>query len=311
MSRRLPPLNAIRAFETASRHASFTEAAGELAVTQGAVSRHVATLEAWLGVRLFERNLRGIALTPKGVVYARIVRGALDQLDYATRQLKAEPDGNLLRLKVPPTFAIRWLAPRLASFHALNRRLELSITTSHHAVDFNREDVDACIHSDTRPLAGTHCERLFGEIVVPVCSPRLLARQPPLAVPRDLAQHVLVSSLHRPRDWPTWLAAAGAADVDGNNGIRVENSALAYQAAIEGVGVAIAQLRFVADDLEQGRLVTPFALRVPADGSYYFAYPVERPKPARVAAFEEWLRGEALAGEAAAAAGPLPRAGSF
>lgn len=311
MSRRLPPMNAIRVFEAASRHGTFTHTATELSVTQGAVSRHVSALEAWLGVKLFERNLRGIALTPKGVVYARIVRGALDQLDYATRQLKDEPDQNLLRLKVPPTFAIRWLAPRLARFHALNRSLELQITTSHHAVDFNREDVDACIHSDTRPLPGTHCHRLFGEVVLPVCCPRLVERKPGLAAPRDLASHVLVSSLHRPRDWPTWLAAAGVADIDGNNGIRVENSALAYQAAIDGVGVAIAQWRFVEDDLRNGRLVAPFALRVPADGSYYFAYPAERAKPERVAAFEDWIRREMAADAAKDDGDEVAHAGSF
>jgi LysR family glycine cleavage system transcriptional activator len=294
MSRRLPPLNAIRVFEAASRNATFTEAASELSVTQGAVSRHVATLESWLGTKLFVRNLRGIALTPKGAVYARIVRGALDQLDYGTRQLKEEPDENLLRLKVPPTFAIRWLAPRLARFHALNRALELQITTSHHAVDFNREDVDACIHSDTLPPSDARCHRLFGEIILPVCSPRVLERTPSLAAPQDLANHVLVSSMHRPRDWPTWLAAAGVAHIDGNNGIRVENSALAYQAAIDGVGVVIAQRSFIDEDLRNGRLVAPFALQVPADGSYYFAYPAERPKCERVAAFEEWILREAI-----------------
>jgi LysR family glycine cleavage system transcriptional activator len=304
-------MNAIRVFEAASRNATFTHTATELAVTQGAVSRHVSALEAWLGVKLFERNLRGIALTPKGAIYARIVRGALDQLDYATRQLKDEPDQNLLKLKVPPTFAIRWLAPRLARFHALHRNLELQITTSHHAVDFNREDVDACIHSDTRPLAGTHCQRLFGEVVLPVCCPRLVERTPRLASPRDLGAHVLVSSLHRPRDWPTWLAAAGVTDIDGNNGIRVENSALAYQAAIDGVGVAIAQLRFVEDDLRNGRLVAPFALRVPADGSYYFAYPVERAKPERVAAFEDWIRREVADDATLIESAETRRAGSF
>ena len=263
-------------------------------MTQGAVSRHVSALEAWLGVRLFVRNLRGVALTPKGVVYARIVRGALDQLEYGTRQLQEEPGQNTLRLKVPPTFAIRWLVPRLAQFHAQHRDVDLQITTSHHRVDFNREDVDACIHSDTSPPPNARFHRLFGEVIEPVCSPRLLEREPGLAQPRDLARHVLVSSMHRPRDWPTWLAAAGVPEIDGNNGIRMENSALAYQAAIEGVGVVIAQRSFVDEDFRTGRLVAPFTLQVPADGSYYFGYPGERPKPERVAAFEEWVLREAI-----------------
>jgi LysR family glycine cleavage system transcriptional activator len=299
MSRRLPPLNALRVFEVASRHATLTGAAAELSVTQGAVSRQVSALEAWLGAHLFVRNLRGIALTPKGVIYARIVRGALEQIDYGTRQLKEEPDAKLLRLKVPPTFAIRWLVPRLARFHAANRSIELQVTTSHQAVDFNREDVDASIHSDTAPPPNARYHRLFGEVLLPVCSPRLVDRGPRLRTPRDLRRHVLVSSLHRPRDWPTWLAAAGISGVDGNNGIRVENSALAYQAAIDGVGVVIAQRGFIDEDLRTGRLVAPFELRVPADGSYWFAYPAERPKPERVATFEEWILREAISMEAA------------
>jgi LysR family glycine cleavage system transcriptional activator len=293
MARRLPALNAIRVFEAASRNASFTAAAQELCITQGAVSRHVSSLESWLGVKLFVRDRRGIELTAKGSVYARIVRGSLDQLEYGTRQLQQEPDDKTLRLKVPPTFAIRWLVPRLAQFHALNRSLDVQITTSHQPADFNREDVDACIHSDTHPPHDARFHRLFGEMIQPVCSPRLLERAPCPATPRDLARHVLVSSLHRPRDWPTWLTAAGVGDIDGNNGIRLENSALAYQAAIDGVGVVIAQQIFVDEDFRAGRLVAPFALQVPTDGAYYFGYPAERPTSNRVAAFESWILREA------------------
>jgi LysR family transcriptional regulator, glycine cleavage system transcriptional activator len=294
MPRRLPPLNALRAFEAASRHASFTRAAEELFVTQGAVSRHVATLETWLKVQLFSRSPRGIELTPKGAVFFRIVRSALDQLEYGARQLQQKPDDRTLRLKVPPTFAIRWLMPRLGQFHALHRDIDVQITTSHQPVNFNREDVDACIHSDTQPLPDARCQRLFGERLLPVCSPALPERGPALAVPADLARHVLVCSLHRPRDWPTWLAAAGVAGVDGNNGLKVENSALAYQAALEGVGVVIAQRSFVDDDLRTGRLIAPFSLQVQTDGAYYLGYPAERAKSESVAAFEAWVLREGL-----------------
>lgn len=293
MARRLPPLNAMRAFEAASRNASFTQAAAELCITQGAVSRHISALEAWLGVKLFVRDRRGIGLTPNGMAYARTVRESLDQLEHATRQLQQQSDEKTLRLKVPPTFAIRWLVPRLAEFHALNRNLDVQITTSHQPADFSREDVDACIHSDTQPPTGARWRCLFHERIQPVCSPRLLAREPGLATPADLAHHVLVSSLRRPHDWPSWLAAAGAGNVDGNNGIRLENSALAYQAAIDGVGVVIAQHVFVDDEFRSGRLVAPFALQVPTEGAYYFGHPADRPKPERVAAFEAWIVREA------------------
>jgi LysR family glycine cleavage system transcriptional activator len=126
-----------------------------------------------------------------------------------------------------------------------------------------------------------------------VCSPALRDRGPALESPHDLARHVLVCSLHRPRDWPAWLAAAGVRDIDGNNGIKVENSALAYQAAIDGLGVVIAQRSFVADDLRSGRLVAPFALEVPGDGSYWLGYPVDRPRRESVSAFETWVLREA------------------
>jgi LysR family glycine cleavage system transcriptional activator len=293
MARRLPPLNSLRAFEAASRHASFTRAAEELFVSQGAISRHVAALEGWLKVQLFTRHARGIELTPKGALFFRVVRGALDQVEYGARQLQQKPDDKMLRLKVPPTFAIRWLVPRLARFHAFRPQIDVQITTSHQPVNFNREDVDACIHSDTQPLPDAQCRRLFGEILLPVCSPALLERGAPLRTPDDLGEHVLVCSLHRPRDWPTWLGAAGVQEVDGNNGIKVENSALAYQAAIDGLGVVIAQRSFVEDDLKSRRLVAPFDLQVPGDGAYFLGYPGERPKGEGVAAFETWVLQEA------------------
>jgi LysR family transcriptional regulator, glycine cleavage system transcriptional activator len=292
-NRRLPPLNAVRAFESAARNASFTRAAQELFVTQGAVSRHVAALERWLGAKLFKRTQRGIALTTKGTAYFRVVRGALDQIDHATRQLQQSPDENLLRLKLPPTFAIRWLIPRLARFHALHRGIDVQITTSHDTADFDREDVDTCIHSDLEPPTGPGFRRLFGEVLLPVVSPGLLKRGPSLKRPRDLARHVLLCSLHRPNDWPAWLEAARVDDIDGNSGLKFENAALAIQAAIDELGVMIAQRAFVDDDLRSGRLVAPFSLTARTSGAYYLAYHPHRPKSARLVAFEDWLLEEA------------------
>jgi LysR family glycine cleavage system transcriptional activator len=300
MYRRLPPLNAIRAFEASARNASFTRAADELCVTQGAVSRHVSALEAWLGVKLFIRVQRGIQLTPKGAEYMRVLHGALDQIEYGTRQIRENLDENTLRLKLPPTFAIRWLVPRLASFHAMNRNVDVQITTSHQPVDFDREDVDACIHSGLAPPALVGCKRLFGEILVPICSPGLLKKKPSLREPADLAHHVLLCSMSRNADWPTWLRAAKVTNVDGNSGLKFENSALAYQAVVNELGVALAQRAFVEEDLQSGRLVAPLALRVRTQGAYYFAYNANRPKTPRVAAFEEWIQREAAAMEEAA-----------
>jgi len=299
MLRRLPPLNAVRAFEAVARTGSVTRGARELSVTQGAVSRHVGSLEQWLGAKLFLRTQRGLTLTPQGSTYFRALRGALDQIDHATRQLQQSPDENLLRLKLPPTFAIRWLIPRLARFHALHPRIDVQITTSHERADFDREDIDACIHSEREPPAGPGHRRLVGEVLLPVCSPRLLDRAGPLATPADLGRHALLCSLNRPDDWPAWLAAAGVTGIDGNNGLKFENAALAYQAAIDELGIMIAQRALVQDDIASGRLVAPIPMPLRTAGAYYLAYPPYRPPSARVAAFEEWIVREAQAAEAA------------
>lgn len=295
MTRRLPPLNALRAFEAAARCGSFTRAAQELFVTQGAVSRHIGTLEDWLKVRLFERGRHGIQLTAPGQAYFSTVRASLDQIEHGTRQLQQSPDERRLRIKLPPTFAIRWLIPRLARFHALHPEIDVQITTSHQRADFEREDVDVSIHSESTPPAGPGYRRLFGETLLPVCAPGLLERGPALKKADDLARHVLLCSMNRPNDWPAWLKAAGATRVDGNSGLKFENAALAYQAAADQLGVIVALLPFVRDDLALGRLVAPFKLRVPTAGAYYMAYPPNQPQPQRLRDFEAWIAQEAAA----------------
>jgi LysR family glycine cleavage system transcriptional activator len=295
MSRRLPPLNAVRAFEAAGRYLSFTGAAQELRVTQSAVSRHVAGLEDWLGAKLFHRRQRGIALTPRGEAYFKALGGALDQIDDATARMRDGAEDRVLRLKLPPTFAIRWLIPRLSGFQALHPDIEVQITSSHEAADFDREDVDAFVRSEHGAPSYDGYQRLFGEVLAPVCSPALLARGPALDTPADLAGHVRLSSMHRPRDWPLWLAAANVAAVEARGAITFDNAALAYQAAVDGLGVAIAQQAFIAEDLRSGRLVMPFALPVVTQEAYYLGFHPDRTKAPRIAALEAWLMAEAAA----------------
>ena len=295
MVRRLPPLNAARAFEAVARNGSVTRAAAELSVTQGAVSRHVAALEQWLGTKLCVRTQRGVTLTAQGTAYFRSLRAALDQIDHATRQLQQSPDENLLRLKLPPTFAIRWLVPRLAKFHALHPGIDVQITTSHDRADFDREDIDACIHAEVEPPPGPGFRRLIGTVLLPVCSPGLAKRGPRLEKPSDLARHVLLCSLNRPDDWPMWLEAAGAPHIDGNSGLKFENAALAYQAAADRLGVMVAIRAFVRDDLATGRLVAPIDVHVSTPGAYYLAYPPNQGQPQHVKDFEAWIIGEAEA----------------
>ena len=295
MTRRLPPLNALRAFEAAARCGTFTKAAQELCVTQGAVSRHIATLEAWLDVKLFERGGPAIKLTAPGQAYFATAGAAFDQVDHGTRRVQAASDTKLLRIKLPPTFAIRWLVPRLARFHALHPTVDVQITTSHQRADFRHEDIDVSIHSEPTPPEGPGYRRLFGETLVPVCAPALLAAGPRLARPSDLRRYVLLCSMNRPNDWPAWLSSAGAPQIDGNGGLKFENAALAYQAAIDRLGVVVALDAFVREDLAAGRLVAPFALRVPTDGAYYLAYRGDGPPSARVRDFENWIVQEAMA----------------
>jgi LysR family transcriptional regulator, glycine cleavage system transcriptional activator len=293
MSRALPPLNALRAFEATVRNGSLTRAADELSVTQGAISRHVSQLEAWLEVQLLVRLRRGVETTSAGAAYAGAVRGAFDQIEAATRRLVAKPNDNLLRIKLPPTFAIRWFVPRLARFHAKHRDIDVQITTSHQPVDFARDEAHLCIHSGDTPPPGAVSRRLFGEILTPVASPGLLAANGGLAQPGDLARHVLLCSMHRPDDWPAWLKAAGIAAIDGNSGLKFENSALAYQAATDELGVVLAQRAFVEDDLRTGRLVAPLDLRVRTRSAYYLAYPPSRASSPMIKAFERWVCDEA------------------
>lgn len=293
MPRRLPPLNAIRAFEAAGRHLSFTRASEELCVTQGAVSRHIATLETQLQTKLFLRRHRSVELTAQGGAYFHALRDAFDRIEEATRHVLPHAGTRTLRIKLPPTLAIRWVVPRLARLHARDRTIDVQITTSHAPVDFEREDVDVAIHSGRYPPAGVTTRRLFGETLLPVCSPLLLGGSRPLAKPADLAGHVLLCSLHRPDDWPAWLAAVGVGDVDGNNGLKFENSSLAYQAAIDNLGIVMAQKALIAEDLKSKRLVAPFREEVVTAGGYFLVYPKRSAAFPAVRLFEEWILDEA------------------
>ncbi len=291
MRRTLPPLNAVRAFEASARNGSFTRAAEELRVSQGAVSRHIACLEKWLQVKLFTRIHRGIELTPQGSAFFNVSKSTLDLLESGAAQLKRSPDENRLRLKLPPTFAMRWLVPRLVRFHALHPEIDVQITTSHANGDFAREDIDISIYSWPEPPSGPGYRRVLSEILLPVCAPGLAPR---LRKPADLERHVLLCSLNRPSDWPTWVAAADVAHIDGNRGLKFENAALAYQAAIDGLGVMMGQWAFVEDDLVTGRLVAPLDLRVTTSRAYFLATDPHREKPPSLRAFEDWILSEAV-----------------
>jgi LysR family glycine cleavage system transcriptional activator len=287
-SRRFPLLTALRAFETAARRLSFSRAATDLGVTQGAISRQIAVLENELGVRLFRRKGRALELTAVGHRFFAMIAEAFDQIDEALRLFSVQREDNLLRVKVPPTLGIRWFVPRLAQFHGQHPEIDVQITTSHHPVDFATEDFDAAIHWGSGAWPGLHADFLVGEELTPVCNPRILVDKP-LREPHDLARHVVLRSAHRTDDWRIWLAAAGATEVDTTKALQFENSSLAYEAAIQGLGIVVAQVALVADDLAAGRLVAPFDLRVPGERSYFLVRPLDREEPGKVRLLREWL----------------------
>jgi LysR family glycine cleavage system transcriptional activator len=291
---RLPPLNALRAFEAAARHLSITLAADELHVTPGAVSRQIKTLEDALGLKLFRRGHREITLTRQGADYHRAVTQAIDALREATRRLTRSRQRRQLKIRAYTTFAMRWLIPRLSGFHAAHPGIEVLLKASLEPVDFRKEDIDGAIRLGDGRWPDCHTHRLVPNILCPVACPALLKSGPKLKKPADLARHTLLHSIARPDDWGTWLDAAGArGQVDARAGMTFESSAMAYQAAIEGQGLAIAQQFLVARDLDEGRLAAPFRQTVDmGDYTYYLLTPRHREESAPMKTFRVWLLGQ-------------------
>lgn len=305
--RRLPPLNALRAFEAAARHESFHDAADELGVTPGAVAQHVKALEAWLRLPLFRRlPSRGVELTQAGQRYAASVSRLLDELHEATRRLVAQDNAHVLTVSTIHSFAAQWLIPRLGAFRARNPGLDVRVVASNGLTDFAREEVDLVVRYGRGGYAGFVSELLMEETFFPVCAPALVAGGPhPLKEPADLVHHTL---LHEDADptvpasisWPQWLQAAGVRGVDPRRGPRFTHTFLALQAAAGGQGVAIATSVLIGDDLATGRLVRPFGPDVPSPYSYYLVCPPAAAELPKVQAFWRWIRGAAT-GERSAA----------
>lgn len=289
----LPPLNAIRAFEAAGRHLSFKAAATELCVTQGAVSRHVLNLESFLGVSLFVRSHRQVNLTPAGVSYLQETRDALLRISDATSRARARTDERTLRIKAPPSCSIRWLVPRLGRFHALHPDIAVQVTTSHDAVNFERDEIDVGVHYGVEATDEWRHERLFNEVLIPICNRRLLGRNRKRYAPREIASQVLLHSLRRPADWRQWLDAAGLSGFSATQELTFENSTLTYQGAVDGLGIAIAQKALVAEDIGSGRLAAPSDIEVRNPVAYYLVYPRRKQTPAKVQAFQSWIASEA------------------
>ncbi|MCF8499388.1 MAG: transcriptional regulator GcvA [Rhodospirillum sp.] len=296
MNRRLPPLNALRAFETAARHGGFTKAAEELGVTPAAVSHQVKALEDILGVPLFRRLSRGLDLTDAGRAYLPALTRGFDRLARAGERLREGGLAGRLTVSILPSLCAGWLAPRLVDFQGLCPEVGLSLVSDPGLVSFGRGDVDMAIRYGRGIYPGLRSIRILGEEIFPVCAPSLLNGERPLRTLPDLRHHTILRNVDVLSGeawlyWRNWLAVAGVDDVDPESGLGFTEGSAMYAACLAGAGVAIGRAALVESDLRSGRLVRPFAgLSRPADFSYFAVMPPANLENPRVAAFVDWLR---------------------
>jgi LysR family glycine cleavage system transcriptional activator len=290
MTARLPSLNGLRAFEAAARHLSFTQAASELNVTQTAISHQIRRLEEELGIRLFIRKNRALALTPKARDYLPGVRAAFNDLRLATDRLLRKDDDHVLTVSTLASLAAKWLLPRLTAFQEAHPGIDVRITTSTALVDFKGGDVDAAIRYGRGNWQGLRADWLMADDFFPVCSPALLNGKRPLKAPEDLRDHVLLHTSTNSDDWRQWLTAAGLpSDISKQPGITFDLILMTVQAAIDGIGVAMGRTSYVQDDIAKGRLVVPFKIALPADAGFYLVSPEGMAEPPKLRAFRQWL----------------------
>lgn len=295
-------LATLRFFEAAARLGSFTRAASELCITQGAVSHQVKYLEEFLGCKLFFRLPKQVSLTDEGEKFAKVVADALRALDQGAEAVVASGRSTInVRLRAGPSFALRWLVPRLARFYERYPNIKLHVIGAYGYFDPVHRDFDLAIEFIQAPLPVLHTEVLMEEYLTPVCSPEYLKRNDFLTVPADLARCTLLhdgdawENATEDAEWRCWLSEAGALDIDSNQGQFFTLANMAIEAALSHQGVAMGRLSLVKELLETGRLVAPFEQRVKCPTSYCLVYPSELASRPGVRAVIEWLREQAEA----------------
>lgn len=296
--KRLPPLNALRVFEAAARHLSFTKAAEELHVTPGAVSQQIKALEDFLQTPVFRRQKRSLLLTDEAQASLPILREGFDKLAEAGKILSAKADSCRLTVSVAPSLASKWLVPRLDRFQEAHPEIDVWVSADMDVVDFAVDDVDLAIRYGPGRYPELEAEHLMAEKIVPVCSPQLLTGEHPIKEPADLIHHTLLHDSSTDKDpncptWPMWLKAAGVSHQGGERGLKFNQSSLVIEAAVAGKGVALAKAALALADLEAARLVIPFDLTTPTDFAYYIVHPPSKSSSLAVKAFKQWLKEEA------------------
>ncbi|MGE4243372.1 LysR family transcriptional regulator [Ramlibacter sp.] len=294
MRRKLPSTAALAAFESAARHESFTLAASELALTQSAVGRQIANLEALVGVKMFRRTRRGVALTPTGLHYSRLVRARLDEVERDTLSVMAGgAAGGAIELAVVPTFATHWLVPRLPSFRAAHPGVAVHLHVHTRPFLFADTNLDAAIQATAGGWPGTRADKLVDETMVVICSPRLWPRRRRPA-PKDIAKLPLIQMTTRPHAWRQWFAAQGIEGAGDMKGDRMELFSMATQAALSGLGAALVPEFFAAREIAAGELVTS-AATAPFDSglAYFLVQPEGDARSPAFGVFREWLLAQA------------------
>ena len=292
MRRRLPSLNALKAFEATARQESFTKAASELCVTQGAVSQQVKGLEGELGVRLFRRERQRLVITDAGRNYLEVVRDAFDRLAMGTERLLQREKSGTLTITTSPNFAAKWLVLRLRRFSEAHPGIDLRVSASIQHIDFAREDIDLAIRHGDGQWPGMHVTRLCTEELFPVCSPKLMKGRGVLRMPRDIRHHTLLHA-NGTGDWANWLEQVEVNGIDFKRGIVFNQASMAIDAAVNGQGIALARTALASWDLISGRLVRPFpqALKVPY--AFWIVCPKSVADLPKISTFRNWLLKEA------------------
>ena len=282
-----PSLNGLRAFEAVARRLSIKLAAQELFVTPGAVSQQIKTLEETLGCRLLSRGHRSLQLTEDGAYLYPTLREAFRQIDAATANLQ-QTQRRILTVTVLPSFAARWLVPRLGSFQTDHPEVDVRISAEVRPVDLVAERIDMGIRLGMGVYPGLVSERVLEEVLFPVCSPVLLSKGPPLEKPEDLANHTLLHD-DSPYRWQLWKEAVGLGHIEPRAQLTFNDASLVMEAALAGQGVALGRKTLVEEELRAGRLVRLWDLDAPYEFAYYLVYPQEVMERPQAAAFREWI----------------------
>jgi len=288
---RLPPLNPLKVFHVVARTRNLTRAAQELNISQSAVSKQLQVLESYLGIELFRRERHGIVLTQAGLRYADEISPAIEAIAGATTEIMRSGSDRKLRIQTYTTFAAKWLIPRLACFNQRHPDISVVITNSVNDVDFDRDMVDLAIQMGNGAWPGKEVDFLFEDVIEPVCSPEFFQRHAPEAqYPQALLRTRLLISHYRPKDWSTWgRLCRYEQELEHTESMRFSSSVLTWQAAMDGLGIAIGQTALLVDDLQSRKLVSPFELPVRTGASYYLVRPQLQRQSSKVTAFRDWM----------------------